>query len=224
MTDDAAVAEFEAAMAKAAANDPNWGTGPSLLERLEASVAVAQGEQLPEAVAAREAAAWAHLRDFVAWVNDGSAVMAALWDAVPDADSIGLVDLLRLLTNREAGLLPALAMLQRHVETSLGERHGRTAIMDGDVAVAAVERSAASTKWNVDDAWPSIAQGIRKADRLPIGDPEDGELEDDVAKTLRLVKQLCGVSYLRVGPCEELGLDPEDFRTKSGYRWVVKLP
>jgi hypothetical protein len=227
MADD--VAEFEAAMlADARHHQPD----PSLLERLQASVAAAEGEQAaPEdaealaAIQARQAAAWAHLRDFVAWVNQGSDVMARLWDAVPDADSVGLCDLLRLLTDREAGLMGAVALLQRHVENTLGERHGRTAIMDGDDVVAGVvERSAASTRWNVDDAWPEVGRAIRKAERLPIGDPEDGELEDDTAKTLRLVRDLCGISYLKVGTCEQLGIDPDEYRTKSGYRWTVKLP
>jgi hypothetical protein len=223
-----AVREFEAAMqAEARQHQPD----PSLLERLQASLAARQGaEAAPEdaealaAIQARQAAAWAHLRDFVSWVDQGSDVMARLWDAVPDADSVGLCDLLRMLTNREAGLMGALALFQRHVENALGERHGRVAIMDGDAVAGAVERQAASTKWDVDDAWPEVGRAIRKAERLPIGDPEDGELEDDTAKTLRLVRDLCGISYLKVGTCEQLGIDPDEYRTKSGYRWVVKLP
>lgn len=205
-----------------------------LLERLEAAVAAAQLDrgEVPheenqaalEALEARQKEAWEALAAFGAWVDQGSEVMARLWDRVEDADSVGLVDLLRLLTNREAGLMSALALLQRHVEASLGDRHGRTAIMDGDVAVAAVERSAASTRWDVESAWPEVGKAVRAAERLPIGDPEDGELEDDTARALRIVKQLAGVSYLRVEACRELGIDPDDYRTKSGWRWVVKLP
>jgi len=73
-----------------------------------------------------------------------------------------------------------------------------------DTFLAAVERSAASTKWHVDDAWPAVMAAVRKAPALPIGDPEDGELEDEAAKVLRIIKALCGVSYLRVEVCKEL--------------------
>lgn len=172
----------------------------------------------------REAAAREGLADLFDWLELGRDIINRLWDLVDAADSLKLVDLLRGLCDRETGLQSALSMLQRHVEATLGDRHGRTAIMDGDVAVAAVERTAASTKWAVDDAWPVIRQAIEKADRLPIGDPEDGELEDDTARALRIIRQLCGVSYLRVEACRELDIDPEDYRTKGNYRWTVKLP
>lgn len=210
-------------------------TAATLLERLQASVAaarLAKGEvPAQEDAAALEAtrraaaAATAQLADLRAWIEQGSAIVGALWDGVPLCDSLALVAALGELSDRETGLMPALAMLQRHVETTLGERHGRGPIADPDgYVVAAVDRSAASVKWNVEDAWPDVTKAIRKADRLPIGDPVDGELEDDAAKVLRIIKALCGVSYLRVEVCKELGLDPDDYRTKSGYRWTVKTP
>lgn len=199
----------------------------TLLERLTASL-----EQLGQGTGEdgvraqlRGAAATEAMAKLRAWMADGSQLVNDAWDLADAADSPQLVALLRDLSHREAGVMSALALFQRHLENTLGERHGRGGIEDGDgIAIAAVDRSAASTKWHVDDAWPDMAKAIRKADRLPIGDPVDGELEDDTAKTLRLIKALCGVSYLRVEVCKELGLDPDDFRTKSGYRWVVKLP
>lgn len=207
----------------------------TLLERLEASLAAAakQKGQEPdmeaaaaaEAMRLREAAATEAIVEFSRWFMDGSEVIRQLWDMVEHAASPQLVDVLREVSDRHAGLLPTLALLQRHVEDTLGKRHGRGPItLDEDTFIAAVDRTAASTKWNVDDAWPAVTAAIRKAERLPIGDPEDGELEDDAAKVLRIVKALCGVSYLRVEVCKELGIDPDDYRTKAGYRWVVKLP
>lgn len=210
-------------------------TGDDLLERLEAAVAAAQLErgQTPdpgvgaalEALQGRQAEAVAALVSFAEWVNEGSEVLHALWDRLGDADSVMLVDTLRLLCDREAGLQPALGMLQRDMERVLGERHGRGAITDDDGTVrAAVDRAAGSVRWRVDEAWPAILQAIRKADRLAIGDPADGELEDDTARALRILKQLCGVSYLRVEACGQLGIDPDDYREKGNYRWTVKLP
>lgn len=203
----------------------------TLLERLTASVEALGHDTGSDGVRAqlRGAAAMEAVAALRGWISDGSHLVGQLWDLVESADSPHLVGLLGDLTDREAGLLSALVLLQRHVENTLGVRHGRGGIVVGEgtedeCVIAAVDRSAASVKWDVESAWPAVTAGIRKADRLPIGDPADGELEDDTAKTLRWVRQLCGISYLKVGECEALGIDPDDYRTKSGFRWVVKLP
>ena len=203
----------------------------TLMERLEASVAAAakQKGQEPdmESAAALEvqrlkgAAAMEALGELRHWISDGSHLMHQLWDLVDHADSGQLVGLLADLGDREAGLMNALGMLQRHVTDTLGNRHGRGPIEGSDgYPLAAVDRQAGSTKWNMDEAWPEVAKAIRRAEALPLGDG----VEDDTAKALRIVKQLCGVSYLRVEACAQLDIDPEDFRTKAGWRWTVKLP
>jgi hypothetical protein len=167
--------------------------------------------------------ATAALVAYMEWVAEGADKMLALWDLAEHVESPDLVSLVHVLTDREAGLAGAISQLVRHVEDVLGRRHGRGPIMDGDLVVAAVDRSAASTKWRVDEAWPAIHDAIRKADRQVV-DQAAGELEDDTARAVRILKALCGVSYLRTGPCAELGLDPDDYRTKSNWRWVVKTP
>lgn len=181
-------------------------------------------DQAGEAATAAYSAAREDLADFVAWVEDGVEFLGRLWDSCTAADSLALVDVLRRLTDREAGLVPALQMLQRRLEDTLGARHGRRAITDGDgTPVAQVDRQAGSTKWDVERAWPDVIGAVRKADRLVI-DADAGELEDDTARALRIVRQLCGISYLKVEACKQLDLDPDDYREKGNYRWVVKLP
>lgn len=206
-------------------------TADDLLERLQAAVAARQLEkgEVPNdddagalaALHARQADAGAALGEVLDWISAGSDLLGRLWECVDACEDSGLLLLLGDLTGRETGLQGALSDLVRHVEATLGERHGRGAIMLNGVVAAAVDRSAASTKWDVDAAWPRVGWAVRNADRLAIG---GGEVEDDTARALRIVRQLCGISYLRMGACQELGIDPDDYRTQSNWRWVVKLP
>lgn len=220
MTTDADVAAFEAALAEA--NTPPTTLEAALSASLEA-VGVPVDPQAAEDARRLEAAAQGAVAGLLAWSLDGSDFLGRVWDLVDRADDRALIHLLHQLVGAE-GLLAALGDLVRRVEAALGARHGRGPLEDDDgVVIAAVDRTAKSTKWDVEKAWPDVAAAVRRADRGVI-DPVAGELEDDTARALRIVRQLCGVSYLKVGELEGLGLDPDDYRTRSGWRWTVRLP
>ena len=82
-----------------------------------------------------------------------------------------------------------------------------TVAYDGGQVQAARKWSAGSTKWDTSACWSAVVSAASEAGYDP----------------LLVLPDVAAVSYFRVKPLKDLGVNPDQYRTQEGGRWRIVL-